>query len=149
MRTLAFAAAAAVAAALLALAPDASAGARNACLLVTAADASKAVGAKVGSQRHLSSDGFNTCVYTLGKVTLTVKTRPISHAGYVAAVKSIPGTALAATDISAEAWVFFVTGGIALDDWQDGNELGLVAVNAGGGTELILAQLAKAARSGL
>jgi hypothetical protein len=140
---------AAIAAALLALAPVASAGARNACLLVTAADASKAVGSRVGSQRHVSAGGFNTCVYTLGKVTVTVKTRPISHAGYASAVKSIPGTALAATNISADAWVFFVSNGVALDDWKDGNELGLVAVHAGGNTELILAQLAKTARSRL
>ena len=139
----------AVEAALLAVVPVASGGTKNACLLVSATDTSKAVGGKIGPGRHVSAGGFNTCVYTFGKVTVTVKTRPISHAGYLSAVKSIPGSALAATNVSADAWVFFVSNGVALEDWKDGNELGLVAVHAGGKTQLILTALANAARGRL
>jgi hypothetical protein len=146
MRALALAA---VAAALLVLPAVASTGAKNACVLVTATDTSKAVGSKVGSKRHTSGGGFNICSYTLGKVSVTVKTRPVSGAGYAKAVKTIPGTALAATDISAEAWVFFVGNGIALDDWKGGDELDLVVVGGGGNTELILRKLAMTARTRL
>jgi hypothetical protein len=137
----------AVLAGAVALAPLASAGTKNACLLVTAADATKALGGKVGSGQHLKVGAFNTCAYTLRKVTLTVKTREISHAGYAKVVKAIPGTALKAIDISDNAWVFFVPGGAALDDWKKGNEIGLVVIGADGSANLILQQLAKVARS--
>jgi len=137
----------AVLAGAVALAPPASASSKNACLLVTAADATKALGGKVGSGQHLKIGAFNTCTYTLRKVTLTVKTREISHAGYAKVVKAIPGTALKATDIGDNAWVFFVPGGTALDDWKNGNEIGLVVIGVDGGANLIIQQLAKVARS--
>jgi hypothetical protein len=144
MRALGVAALAMVA---LTLAPVAPAGVKNACSLVTAADASKAVGRKVGAKKHVNVAGFNTCVYTLGKVTVTVKTRLISHGGYALALKEFSGTALGAPDIGPDAWVFFVTNGVGLNDWKEGSQLGISIVGAGGGSNLIMAALAKAARS--
>jgi hypothetical protein len=131
----------------LALAPLASAGVKNACLLVRAADVSTALKGKVGTGTHQKIGAFNACIYTLHRVTVTVKTREISHAGYAKFVKAIPGTALKASDISDNAWVFFVPSGTALDDWKKGNEIGYVVVGAGGDAVLILKQLAKVARS--
>jgi hypothetical protein len=131
----------------LTLAPVAPAGVKNACSIVTAADAAKAIAGKVGSKQHLSAGGFNTCIYTLGKVKVTVKTRAISHNGYVAALKAFSGTAMGVPDVSPDAWVFFVTNGIGLNDWMNGNQIGIAVVGAGGGANLAVAQLAKSARS--
>jgi hypothetical protein len=137
----------AVVAGTLALAPFASAGVKNACALVTSADVSTALKGKVGTGTHSSVAGFNTCVYTLGKVTVTVKTRLLSRAGYAKVVKSIPGTALKTTDISAYAWVGFITNGYTLYDWKQGNQIGFVVSGAGADAILIIRALAKPARS--
>jgi hypothetical protein len=131
----------------LALVPFASAGVKNACHLVTAADVSTALKGKVGAGTHQKIGAFNACIYTKRRVTVTVKTRLISHAAYAKVVRTISGTALKASDISDNAWVFFVPGGTALDDWKKGNEIGYVVIGAGGDAVLILKQLAKAARS--
>jgi hypothetical protein len=133
----------------LVFAPLASAGVKNACVLVTAADASSALKGKVGHGTHLNVGGYNTCIYTLGKVTVTIKTRLLSHSAYAKVVRAIPGTALKASNISNDAWVFFVPDGSAVDDWKQGNELGFVVVGADGNANLILQQLAKTARSRL
>ena len=50
-------------------------------------------------------------------------------------------------DVSPDAWVFFVTNGIGLNDWMNGNQIGIAVVGAGGGANLAVAQLAKSARS--
>jgi hypothetical protein len=130
----------------LAVAPFASA-TQNACVLVKPADVSTALTGKVGAGDHLKAGGFNTCVYKLRKVTVTVKTRALSHAGFAQAIKKIPGTALKATDISSEAWVYFVANGSGVDDWKRGNEIGIVVTGAGADAVLILKSLAKTARA--
>jgi hypothetical protein len=131
----------------LAGAPFASAGVKNACTLVTAADVSSALSAKVAAGKHKSAAGFNTCVYTHGKVSVTVRTRPLTQSAYRAVVKSIPGLALNATDVSKNAWVYFPKNATALDDWKQGNQIGFVVVGAGPAAVVILKQLGKVARS--
>jgi hypothetical protein len=133
----------------LAFAPSASAGVKNACKLVTAADVSSALKGKVGAGAHEKVGAFNACLYKLGKVSVTVKTRLLSQAGHRAVVKSIPGLALKATDVSPNAWVYFPTNGTSLDDWKHGSEIEFVVLGAGPDAVLILKQLAKNARSRL
>jgi len=129
----------------LAVAPFASA-AQNACKLVTAADASSALKGTVDKGKHLKIGTFNACVYTLKKVTVTVKTRLLSRSAYAQVVKRIPGTSLKASDISDTAWVYFVTDGTGLEDWKQGNEINLVVTGAGADAVLILKALGKDAR---
>ena len=126
--------------------PAASAGVKNACTLVTASDVSSALSAKVAAGKHQSVDGFNTCVYTHGTVTVTVKTRLLTQSAYAAVVKSIPGLALKAADVSDHAWVYFPKNATAFDDWKHGNEIGFVVVGAGANAVLIIKQLGKVAR---
>jgi hypothetical protein len=131
----------------LAIAPSASAGVKNACTLVTAADVSGALKGKVAAGAHEKLGAFNACLYKLGKVSVTVKTRLLTQAAYRHVVRSIPGLALKATDVSPNAWVYFPTNGTALDDWKHGNEIGFVVLGAGPDAVLILKQLAKTARA--
>jgi hypothetical protein len=128
-------------------ASSASAGARNACALVTATDVSSALKAKVGVGKQQQLGAFNACVYAHGKVTVTVKTRQLSLAAHRAVIKAIPGLAIKASDVSEDAWVFFITNGSALDDWKQGNEIDFVVTGAGANAVLILKQLGKRARS--
>jgi hypothetical protein len=120
-------------------------GAVNPCSLVTAADASKAVGRAVVTSRPGIVAGFSTCVYTAGADKVTVKTRAISHVRYAAELKALPGALLNASDIGPDAWVFFVKNGVALEDWNGGMELGIAVVGAGPGANLIVARLGKVA----
>ena len=146
MRSIVFAAALI---ATLPVAPLAAGATKNACFVVTAADVSAALKGKVGAGKHEQLGVFNACTYTLRKITVTVKTRAITKAAYAKAVRKIPGTALKATDIGDNAWVYFVTHGEALDDWKRGSELALVVVGAEGDAVLIIKALAKVARSRL
>ncbi|MBV8598816.1 MAG: hypothetical protein JO017_08345 [Actinobacteria bacterium] len=122
---------------------------KNACALVTAADVSSALKARVGAGTRERLGAYDACVYRSGKATVTVKTRPLSHAAYGGVVRKIPGVALKASDVSADAWVFFIANGEGLDDWKGGAEVDLVVTGTGANAVLQLKALSKAARARL
>jgi hypothetical protein len=134
-----------IAVAAFAFAPVASAGVKNACMLVTRADASKALGSSVGAGRHQLLGGFNTCTYAKGRKTVTVQARLLSHGDYLKVVKAIHGTALNASDLSPDAWVYFVKNGISLLVWKHGTQLKFLVLGVGANAVTAARDVAQAA----
>src|SRR3954468_24022988 len=112
-----------VAIALAAAVPVASAAGKKPCAIVTAADVSKALHAKVGSGKRRTAGAFATCTYVRGKTSIVVKTRPLGKKTFDRDVHAIAGSVLNATNVSPNAWVTFTARGISLMIWQHGAEV--------------------------
>jgi hypothetical protein len=134
-----------IAVAALALAGGGNAAVANPCALVTSGEAGKALGAKVGAGEHQRKNVFDTCTYAKGRKSLVIQTRPISRLGYRSAIRHIPGTALNAADVDPNAWVSFITNGIALTVWKDGRQVNLRLVGAGDNASVVIKDVAFAA----
>jgi hypothetical protein len=134
-----------VAALALALAPGAAAAVKNPCALVTSAEAGKALSVKVGAGDHEKKSVFDTCTYGKGRKSLVIQTRKISQSGFRSAIRHIPGTALNAADVDPNAWVSFITNGIALTVWKGGKQLNLRIVGAGDNASVLVKDVAFAA----
>ena len=105
----------------LVFAPRASAGSKSPCVLVTADDAAKVLGGKVGAGKAQTLGLYKSCVYTRGRKTLTVQTRQIAKAAFEKSAKKNPPPVFPIPGIGQEA--FSAGGGAALLVWQKGTEL--------------------------
>jgi hypothetical protein len=127
--------------------PAATAVRKNPCVLVTARDASKALGGAVGAGKEEKLRLFDSCTYTRRRKTVVVKTRQISKASFQQSAKRIPGTSLKVTGIGEEAWVAFVPRGISLYLWQHRTEVVFQVLGTGSNASTVVRDLAKTAVS--
>jgi hypothetical protein len=117
MRRLLLAAAAAVFVA----APSASGGSLSPCVLVTSADAGKALGVAVGKGKAQTLGLYKACTYTKGRKTLTVLVRQVGKAAFEKSAKKNPPPVFPIPGIGDEA--FSAGAGSALLVWQKGTEV--------------------------
>lgn len=110
-----------LAACALVLAPGASAGSRSPCTLVTADDAGKALGVKVGTGRAQTLGLYKACTYAKGRKTLTVLVRQIDKKTFERSAKKNPPPVFPIPGIGDEA--FSAGGGSALLVWKQGTEV--------------------------
>src|SRR5438105_2832635 len=111
----------AFAAATLVLAPAASAGSTSPCVLVTATDAGKALGVKVGAGKAQTLGLYKACSYTKGRKTLTVLVRQIDKVTFEKSARKNPPPVFPIPGIGDEA--FSAGGGAALLVWKKGTEV--------------------------
>jgi hypothetical protein len=105
----------------LVLAPAASAGTTQPCLLITSEDAAKFLGGKVAAGKASKLGLYKACTYTLGKKKLAVYSRQVSKAGFEKEAKKNPPPVFPIPAIGDGA--FSVAAGGALIVWQKGTEL--------------------------
>jgi hypothetical protein len=110
-----------VAAAVFALAPAASGSTLSPCVLVTAADAGKALGTTVGKGKAQTLGLYKGCTYTKGRKTLTVLVRQIDKPTFEKSAKKNPPPVFPIPGIGDAA--FSAGGGSALLVWKKGTEL--------------------------
>jgi hypothetical protein len=110
-----------VAATVLVVAPAASGGSTSPCALVTADDAGKALGVKVGTGRSQTLGLYKACTYTKGRKTLTVLVRKIDKAAFEKSAKKNPPPVFPIPGIGDEA--FSAGAGSALLVWKKGTEV--------------------------
>jgi hypothetical protein len=110
-----------LAACALVLAPGASAGSRSPCTLVTADDAGKALGVKVGTGKAQTLGLYKACTYAKGRKTLTVLVRQIDKKTFEKSAKKNPPPVFPIPGIGDEA--FSAGGGSALLVWKQGTEV--------------------------
>jgi hypothetical protein len=105
----------------LVFAPAASAGSPKPCALVTADDAGKALGVKVGAGKAQTLGLYKACTYTKGRKTLTVLVRQIDKKAFEKSAKKNPPPVFPIPGIGDEA--FSAGGGSALLVWKKGTEV--------------------------
>jgi hypothetical protein len=110
-----------VAATVLVVAPAASGGSTSPCALVTADDAGKALGVKVGTGKSQTLGLYKACTYTKGRKTLTVLVRKIDKAAFEKSAKKNPPPVFPIPGIGDEA--FSAGAGSALLVWKKGTEV--------------------------
>jgi hypothetical protein len=103
------------------LAPGAATGATSPCVLVTASDAGKALGGKVGKGKAQTRGLYKSCTYASGRRSLTVLVRQIDKATFEKSAKRNPPPVFPIPGVGDEA--FSAGGGFALLVWQKGTEL--------------------------
>jgi hypothetical protein len=136
----------ALAAALLAVTSAASgATSKNACRLVTAADAARALGAGVGKGAHGKLGLYDSCTYTTkasGAKTLTVQTRPISTKNAFVKSASATGPVVPVHGIAPAA--YSAGNGSSLLVWKNGTEVTFLVFGVKS-AQPVMRQLAKTA----
>jgi hypothetical protein len=110
-----------VAAAALAVVPAASSGTTSPCALVTADDAGKALGVKVGRGTPKTLGLYKACTYTKGRRTLTLLVRKIDKGTFEKSARKNPPPVFPIPGIGDEA--FSAGAGAALLVWKQGTEL--------------------------
>jgi hypothetical protein len=110
-----------LAAGALVLAPTASAGSLSPCVLVSADDAGKVLGVKVGTGKAQTLGLFKACTYTRGRKTLTVLVRQIDKGTFEKSAKKNPPPVFPIPGIGDEA--FSAGGGSSLLVWKKGTEV--------------------------
>jgi hypothetical protein len=109
------------AAAALVVVSAASAGTTSPCVLVSAVDAAKALGVKVGPGKPQTLGLYKACTYTKGRQTLTVLVRQIDKSTFEKSAKKNPPPIFPIPGIGDEA--FSAGGGSALLVWKKGTEV--------------------------
>jgi len=110
-----------VAATVLVIVPAASGGSTAPCVLVTADDAGKALGVKVGSGKSQTLGLYKACTYTKGRKTMTVLVRKIDKRTFEKSAKKNPPPVFPIPGIGDEA--FSAGAGAALLVWKNGTEV--------------------------
>ena len=110
-----------VAATVLVVAPAASGASAGPCALVTADDAGKALGIKVGTGKSRTLGLYKACTYTKGRKTLTVLVRKIDKGTFEKSAKKNPPPVFPIPGIGDAA--FSAGGGAALLVWKNGTEV--------------------------
>ena len=110
-----------VAATVLVVAPAASGASTSPCALVTADDAGKALGVKVGTGKSGTLGLYKACTYTKGRKTLTVLVRKIDKGTFEKSAKKNPPPVFPIPGIGDSA--FSAGGGAALLVWKNGTEV--------------------------
>jgi hypothetical protein len=108
-------------AALLTFAPAAAAAPKSPCVLITADDAGKALGVKVGPGKAQTLGLFKGCTYTKGRKTLTVLVRQIDKGTFEKSANKNPPPVFPIPGIGDEA--FSAGGGSGLLVWKKGTEV--------------------------
>jgi hypothetical protein len=101
--------------------PAASAGTTSPCALVTADDAGKVLGVKVGKGRAKTLGLYRSCTYTKGRKTLTVLVRKIDKTTFEKSARKNPPPVFPIPGIGDEA--FSAGAGAALLVWKQGTEV--------------------------
>jgi hypothetical protein len=104
-----------------ALVPAASGATLAPCVLVTSADAGKALGTTVGKGTARTLGLYKACTYTKGRKTLTVLVRQIDKTTFEKSAKKNPPPVFPIPGIGDEA--FSAGGGSALLVWKKGTEV--------------------------
>jgi hypothetical protein len=115
-----------LAAAVAAFAPAASAGTTGPCALVTADDAGKALGVKVGQGKAKTLGLYKSCTYTKGRKTLTLLVRKVDKGTFEKSAKKNPPPVFPIPGIGDEA--YSAGAGSALLVWKKGTELAFTFV---------------------
>jgi len=115
-----------VVALLAAVAASSASAAKSPCALVTAADASKALGAKVGKPKLQNLGVFVSCFYSAGLKSVTVQSRAISRSDFDKSAKANPGPVKHLAGIGSDA--YSVGGGSTLLVWKNGTAVTLLAI---------------------
>lgn len=102
-------------------APAASPGTTSPCALVTADDAGKALGVKVGQGKAKKLGLYKACTYTKGRKTLTLLVRKVGKATFEKSAKKNPPPVFPIPGIGDEA--YSAGAGSALLVWKEGTEL--------------------------
>jgi hypothetical protein len=97
--------------------------AKNACELVTQADASKALRTKVNPGKHTKVGPFDTCTYRYRYLELRIRTRPLTFAAYKKSVFKLSGLEFGASEISANAKASYYREHLTVLMWKKGIEL--------------------------
>ncbi|MEO9175991.1 MAG: hypothetical protein ABI317_10820 [Gaiellales bacterium] len=105
------------------------AGGTNACKLITAADAKKAVGVALEASAPRTVGLYQSCTYTSAKVTLIVLDRKLSRAGFDMSSKRNPGPVAHVAGVGSDA--YSVQGGKGLLMWKNGLSVSLLVVGGG------------------
>ena len=103
----------------------------NPCSLVTAADASAALGSSAPTGLHQPAGLFDACIYAAGAKSVVILVRSIDQATFDASAKANPGGATPVTGVGSDAYNASQT----LLVWQAGTEIG-IQVQAGSGDTL-------------
>jgi len=111
---------------LAAVAASSASAAKSPCALVTAADASKALGAKVGKPKLQNLGVFVSCFYSAGPKSVTVQSRSISRSDFDKSAKANPGPVKHLAGIGSDA--YSVGGGSTLLLWKNGTAVTLLAI---------------------
>ena len=90
-------------------------------MLVTATDAGKALGVKVGAGKVQTLGLYKACSYTKGRKTLTVLVRQIDKVTFEKSARKNPPPVFPIPGIGDEA--FSAGGGAALLVWKKGTEV--------------------------
>jgi hypothetical protein len=128
----------------LAAAPAAAAGSTNPCAVVTAADATKVLGAKVGAGKSQTLGLYRSCFYSVGTKSLTVQTRQLDKADFVTSAKANPKPVVPVSGVGAGAAAYSAAAGAALLVWKGDTEVTFLFIGVTPTTAVKLA-LAKTA----
>jgi hypothetical protein len=101
------------------------------CKLVTAADASAALGGAVGKPKAQTLGLYQSCTYAHAMAILTVQTRPLSKGDFVRSAKANPPPVVAVSGIGAGA-IAYSAAGYTLLVWRDGTEATFTITGGGG-----------------
>jgi hypothetical protein len=99
----------------------ASAAAKGPCGLITPAQASAALGAKVGAPLSATAGLYEECQYAAGAKHLIVLDRKLTQAVFDKSAKKNPGPVVHVSGIGSDA--YSVQGGMGLLLWKNGTEL--------------------------
>jgi hypothetical protein len=102
-------------------AASASASVKSPCKLITAADATKALGVAAGTGKAETVGLYKACLYTAGTKGVIVLVRQISRSTFDKSAKANPGPVVHLNGIGSDA--YSVKGGSGLLLWENGTEV--------------------------
>jgi hypothetical protein len=102
-------------------AASASAAVKSPCKLITAADATKALGVSAGAGTTEKIGLYQSCIYMAGAKGVIVLERQFSRANFDKSAKANPGPVVHLNGIGSDA--YSVKGGSAVLLWKNGTEV--------------------------
>jgi len=109
------------------------------CKLVSQAQASAALGVKVGAPKVQTLGQFQSCTYANGLTILTVQTRSISKADFVTSAKENPPP-VKPVSIGGGSVAYSAGGGFSVLVWRNGTEATFSMVHGSTAQEIALAK---------
>ena len=110
-------------------AASASAGAKSPCKLITATDATKALGVSAGAGKTEAVGLYKECLYTAGSKGVVVLVRQFSRSNFDKSAKANPGPVVHLSGICDDA--YSVKGGSAVLVWKNGTEVTVAVTGVG------------------
>ena len=102
-------------------AASASASVKSPCKLITATDATKALGSSVGAGKAGTVGLYQECLYMAGSKAVVVLVRQFSRSNFDKSAKANPGPVVHVNGIGSDA--YSVKGGSGLLVWKNGTEI--------------------------